>query len=423
MPLAAEHTDVLMLMVCTFRRDRLQPYGQERPTSPFLQLLSEHGVLFEHAIVQSSWTKPSMGSLLTGRWTGVLQLDDPGDRGHTNRALAPGFYTAAEALKAGGYRTLGASANPNVSSTFGFDQGFDLHHEPEHLWRDSDEASPTGDQLIEQLLADLDDTPAHQRVYLQALFVDTHAPRRPSRQAIRAVKVEGVETTQRVLQYDASLLTLDAHLARMLLEVQARRPNLLVAVVGDHGEGLKLPEHHGKGHGNHLYTTTTQVPLLWWHPALPEQGRSIDGLTMGVDLLPTLLDLLHLPAPTPLDGDSQAPAILGETGRASHELAFTETLFRKSSKTAVIGQGYHLVRDHKAGPKRERIDEALYDLDEALQQTDLSGNHPRVLELLGAELDAWEAEVRHARDSSGDPIEGAPSEATLQQLRTLGYIE
>ncbi len=62
LPLDLEHTDVLVMMVCTFRRDRLQPYGQSRPTTPFLQELAERGVLFEHAIVQSPWTRPRSSS-------------------------------------------------------------------------------------------------------------------------------------------------------------------------------------------------------------------------------------------------------------------------------------------------------------------------------------------------------------------------
>ena len=156
LPLDAQHTDVLLALVCTLRRDRLEPYGGPRPTTPFLQLVADHGALFEHAIVQSSWTRPSTGSLLTGRYAHALQLDDPGKASFHNRALADSFVTVAEALDANGYRTIGASGNPNISSTFGFHQGFDVHHEPERLWREAHGPPPSGADLNTQLLEELD---------------------------------------------------------------------------------------------------------------------------------------------------------------------------------------------------------------------------------------------------------------------------
>ena len=348
----------------------------------------------------------------------MLQLDDPGDEAFHNRALAPDFVTIAEAMSAQGYRTIGASGNPNISSTFGFDQGFDAYHEPESLWRDSSGPAPTGAELNAQLLAELDATPSDQRVYLQGFYVDTHAPRRPATKALRKVQVEGDSTPRRVLAYDAALLTLDAHLAELYLEVKRRRPNLLFIVVGDHGEGLTWPAHHGKGHGNYLYTSSVDVPFLWFHPALPEPGRRIEGLSMGIDLAPTILELLGGTFPVPVDGSSQAKALLGESERSSHDLAFTQTYFRRSDKTAVLGQGYHLIRDRAAGGEQ-----AMYDLDEALQTDDVSGNHPTVQGLLAEELDQWEQRVARSLQRQGGPVEGQPSKGMLEQLRTLGYIE
>ncbi|MFH1468804.1 MAG: sulfatase [Pseudomonadota bacterium] len=423
MPLDLADTDVLVAMVCTFRRDRLQPYGQQRPTSPFLQLMAEHGVLFEHAVVQSPWTRPSTGSLVTGRWARVLQLDSPGPESFQNRALAESATTLAERLHERGYRTIGASGNPNISSTFGFRQGFDTWHEPAVLWRDAEGPPPSGDLLVDAIIADLDATEEGQRVYLQAFFVDTHTPRRPSRQALRAVSARGAQSTRRVLVYDASLRTLDAHLAALFLAVQARRPNLLFVVVGDHGEGLKLPDNHGPGHGNHLYTTTTEVPFLWFHPSLPEPGRRIEGLAMGIDLVPTVMDLLEGAPPEGLDGASEAPALRGLSTSAVHDLAYSETWFRRADKIAVTGHGFHLIRDHAPKHGSGVPTEALYSSEEALEQTDVAAQEPGAMRTLTVALDAWEREVQAATDAAGPPVQGDPSAHDIEQLKTLGYLD
>ncbi|MBN1334698.1 MAG: sulfatase-like hydrolase/transferase, partial [Deltaproteobacteria bacterium] len=420
LPLSAAHTDVVLAIVCTFRKDRLQAYGQTRDTSPFLARLAANGVAFERTITQASWTRPSVGSMLTGLWPGVLQLDDPSDRGFHNRSLSAEATTLSEILEGAGYRALGISGNPNVSSTFGFDQGFAVYHEPEVLWRDEQGPPPSGGTLVQQLLEDLDASASDQRVYLQALFVDTHAPRHPTLRARRAIErgEEGGDVSERVRRYDAALRTLDGHLADLFVEVQRRRPNLLFVVIGDHGEGLDLPPGHGPGHGNHLYTTTTDVPFLIWHPALPQPGRRVDGLAMGVDLLPTILELLGLPVPGQLDGLSQAGAVLGRTSTAAHEKAFSETLFRKSDKTAVMADGWHLIRDRKAGGE-----ERLYHLSEPLEVSDHLADQPEVRARLGAELDAWEARVRAAAEASGPPVEALPSKETLHRLEMLGYLD
>ncbi len=424
MPLSAAETDVLVALVCTFRKDRLQPYGLDSPTTPFLQQLSEHGALFERTIVQSSWTRPSMGSLLTGRWTRSLQLDDPSDRPMLDLALSPEQQTLAEAMNGHGFRTLGASGNPNVSSVFGFDQGFDVHHEPRNLWRDASSPPPSGLVLTEQLLRELDKVPTDERVFLQAFFVDTHAPRRPSVKARRAV-ARGKDTrdaSQRVRQYDAALHTLDSYLAQLWSEVKKRRPNLLFVVIGDHGEGLYLPRSHGKGHGNQLYTTTTDVPFLWQHPSLP-QNRRIGGLAMGLDLFPTLLDLLGLPIPRRCDGASQAAALRGTAKSSSHQLAHSETMFRKSFKTAIFADGYQLIRDHRAVSSNDEPRQSLYRLEEALQQRELTPDKPDVVTSLAGALDDWEADMEASLKDLGAPLTSEPSSDDLERLRILGYVE
>ena len=80
-------------------------YGYERQTTPVIDDLANHGIVFERVIAQSSWTKTSMASLWTGTYPaahGVLRFDNviPDD------AVMP-----AEIFKAAGYRTVGIWRN------------------------------------------------------------------------------------------------------------------------------------------------------------------------------------------------------------------------------------------------------------------------------------------------------------------------
>jgi arylsulfatase A-like enzyme len=107
-------------------------YGYDRARTPAIDRLAVEGVLFERAIAQSSWTRPSFGTLFTSRYPSDHQAawrllkNEPGDR-HSlyNRPLRSDLPTLAEMLDAGGYLTVAINTNVQTSKPFGFDHGFD----------------------------------------------------------------------------------------------------------------------------------------------------------------------------------------------------------------------------------------------------------------------------------------------------------
>ena len=53
---------VIVYLVDTLRADHTSPYGYARDTTPHLTEFAKDAVLFETAIAQASWTKPSVAS-------------------------------------------------------------------------------------------------------------------------------------------------------------------------------------------------------------------------------------------------------------------------------------------------------------------------------------------------------------------------
>lgn len=426
-PLKLGETSVMLVIACTLRKDRVQPWGAPRPTAPFLDAMARQGVLFEHTYVQAPWTRPSVGSLVTGQWPASLNLDDPDADMVSNRALSEDVVTLADLFQDAGYRTVGASANPNVNSLFGFSQGFDVNREPEVLWRDARAADlPKGDTVVDEVLSALEPGVPH---YVQAVFVDTHTPRRPSRVATRALFARTQRPTDdlgmRLAEYDAAVRTLDGHLARLFVEARRRLPNLLFVLVGDHGEGLSFPEGHGMAHGNFLYSSATEVPFLVHHPSLPEPGRRIRGVACGIDLVPTLLDLLGIPHPPGLAGRSEMDPILGRSQVAVHSESYAQTWFRRSDRASVImslgGRTWHLIRNGQGGPVRKEWE--LYDLGEGLEERETSFTQPGVTDELMTRLTAWEARMREAAAAGGPPRLADLPETTTRRLKAMGYVE
>lgn len=112
--------NVVLIIIDTLRQDKLSAYGFPEETSPEIDRMAEQGVRFNRVIAQSSWTRPSIGSMLTSQYPRTLGIYK-----ETGEVLPDDFVTIAEALREAGYTTIGATANANINTSFNFQQGFD----------------------------------------------------------------------------------------------------------------------------------------------------------------------------------------------------------------------------------------------------------------------------------------------------------
>ena len=110
----AKKKNVVVVVIDTLRADRMSLYGCERNTTPGIDEWSRRGVVFDHANAASSWTVPSMGMLLTGRY-----------RQGSGKTITENQRLLSQVLQAAGYRTIGIVANPVLNSLQGFDVGYE----------------------------------------------------------------------------------------------------------------------------------------------------------------------------------------------------------------------------------------------------------------------------------------------------------
>lgn len=127
--------------------------------------------------------------------------------------------------------------------------------------------------------------------------------------------------------YEGAVAASDAAIGELLAALDARGQlaNTVIVVTADHGEML-YEDGLGVGHGDHLYGKgTLNVPLLMRWPGLARPGAHVRTAVPLVDLAPTVLARIGLPAPPGVDGvdqsavaDGRAPAaprpVFAETG-------------------------------------------------------------------------------------------------------------
>ena len=99
--------------------------------------------------------------------------------------------------------------------------------------------------------------------------------------------------------------------------------NTIIVLVSDHGELLYAhPKDFNMADHRSVYDADLHIPLIFRGPGIPA-GKRVDALASHYDVLPTLLDLEGLSAPSNLDGMSLKPIFSGQTSSV-HPYLFAE---------------------------------------------------------------------------------------------------
>ncbi len=427
----AERPNVIIYLIDTLRADHLGVYGYDRPTSPNIDRFAADSVLFANARAQSSWTRPSVVSLLTGlqpRSHGVNRRED---------AVSESVETIAELLARRGYETAGFVTNGNAGPNFGLDQGFSHYR---YLRESADISSRhrLSDHLNLWIFHWLENrAPDAGPFFLYAHTTDPHAPYTPAEpfrrrfapdvdpqigllDNVRAIISGSRETTEHTRKdladlYDAEIAFNDHHFGQLIERLKERGfyESSLIILVADHGE--EFLDHDGWEHGVTLFDEQLHVPLIVKFPneGLPRgvnAGMRVDATVGQVDVMPTILDLLGLVAPA-LDGVS----LLDAPDRAS----FAHLSMQDREMRSVTRRGWKLIIDDSPFPRHLPLQ--LFSLKADRRETvELAGERPFERELLSQLMRRWELDLAQRARSLGEQAE-IPDELR-RQLEALGYL-
>ena len=140
-----------------------------------------------------------------------------------------------------------------------------------------------------------------------------------------------------------------------------------------------------RGHKHQMWEGGLRVPALACWPGHLSENKTCSFQTGTVDYLPTILDLLGLPAieNRPMDGISLVPVLKGELSARPVPLAFGyQRLYDGTELYAFIKGKYKICIPEKGDPMM------LFDLESDPGETkDLSRTHPELMQQLQAELE------------------------------------
>ena len=181
----------------------------------------------------------------------------------------------------------------------------------------------------------------------------------------------------------------DSAVGRMLamLDTHGLRDDTIVLFTSDHGDNLGS---HGRWNKSLFYQESSSVPSIWRGPGVEPSKVATEQVVSHVDILPTVLDLLDMPAPAHAQGRSVAPVLRGEADALPNNYAFIESEIQAVGiRTPRYTFAKRFDRETRTTTRRRM---RLYDTDEdPFEMTNLADvdvNHPAI-EALEPLLDEW----------------------------------
>lgn len=434
---AAQGPNLLLISIDTLRADRLGTWGYPLPTSPTLdRRLAGEGVTFLDTWSQSPKTTPSHMTMLTALYPcahgiGLWWGDRPA------HVLNPAAHTLAEVLRNAGFSTAAFTGGAHMDGSRGFDHGFQVyedkgggtelgralrwlkHHHRErfflffHTYQIHDPYLPPPELVRE--FGDGYQGPILDTVK-QLRRGDAPYEEQSKRfwASVDRTKPADVEFVQRL--YAAGIRNMDATTLAPLLDALRQwdvERDTLVVFTSDHGEAF---DEHGVFLHDDLYRGTLHVPLVLRFPGRLPAGKRVDARARLVDVMPTILDLLGVPASDGMQGRSLVPFVREDGGGRDAPSEFDDS------------PRAHPFESLRAGPFSyilEGTREQLFDLGtDPGETTDLAAAQPDTLTTFRTARALRLEECKRLAALYGPVGAGvAPTDERVKQLRALGYVE
>jgi arylsulfatase A-like enzyme len=290
--------NILLIVADSLRADHLGCYGYKRPTSPYIDKFAAEAVVFEKAMSNSSWTKPSIGSVFTSLYPHEHQAFYWPD------SLSDKFLTLAEMLVNKNYLTFATQTNPLITKKYNFDQGFQYFQE-----MIEEKAEAVTSSFFSWL-----DRNRKSRFFAYLHYIDTHVPYNGPQEFSQIYGLKSYSTITRgsferfdisvlsemslsqeakdclINLYDNSIRYFDQSFEKILeyLKNVEILDNTIVIFTADHGE--EFWEHNKAFHGHSMHREVLQVPLIIKYSSkLP--AKRVKSCVQLLDLFPTILSL------------------------------------------------------------------------------------------------------------------------------------
>jgi len=363
--------NIILIVMDTVRADHLSCYGHHRRTTPNIDDLARHGVLYENAFTAAPWTPPSHASIFTGKYPSHHRTIGKDVR------LKKENTSLAEILSRNGYSTLGVTCCQLLGLESGFERGFEKFIELKppsllsfmfdrlyckdyirHLIYGPDGNTYRATESVKTHLKRRGKK--RQPFFLFINYFNSHTPYDPPRPFkkmfyngfheprihLKEVLLNKIQRTGDKISDDevdirrlrwiasggggfafaakkASISEKEWEIVKSWYDGEIAYLDYQFGTLLDflHDESIFentlfiITSDHGESFGEHglavhplcLYESVLHVPLIVSHPHLASGGKPISSLVSTIDIFPTITNLLDLKFDKEIQGRSLYP--------------------------------------------------------------------------------------------------------------------
>ncbi len=348
--------NILFIAVDTLKADHMGCYGYGKDTTPNIDMLASKGVRFSECFSHTNCTQPGFTTMFSGMYsiTHDIISHDIVTRGKGYVEINRDVHLFPEILKKHGYKTL--AADNLASMRPWFKRGYDEYvyttpdGKPECM-ADAKDVSDIAVRLLEKHKG--------EKFFLFVHFWDPHQPYEPPEEFDRFYHggnpknpgnheldlwrrslfggslFPGITDPEYIIsKYDGEIAYADEHVGQVLkaLDKWGLREDTLIVLTSDHGEIMNEPNCTLLGHAVRfchmdLYDNVLRIPLIIFHPMLPE-NKVFDQFVQHVDIAPTLLDIIGVRNDTGMEGIDLLPLIKGKTNTTRDWVEISEHTYQ-----------------------------------------------------------------------------------------------
>jgi arylsulfatase A-like enzyme len=369
-----EDTNVILVSLQCLRPDHLGVYGYKRNTSPNIDRLSKSSILFDNTIAQANLTPVSMMSVLTSQYprvNGMVAFDVARDSVKSR--------TLPEILKYYGYSTAAVSGSPEFFMRYDtesgteiklgdvFSRSFDYFGRTRKGLGTSLRVAPT--ESLDWIQKNKDkkffmwiasgivhvpyaagvpnadkkifDPPGYKPFWnsFPSVSGEEGAADDPTYDILMRIyrddyflgfkpvhHLTAADKEYITARYDAAIRYTDIFIGQLvdLLEKTGLSKNTVLIIHSIHGEDFGERETYV--HHYDLSEPVVKSALMVRLPGGDKGGKRVSEQVQGIDIVPTVLDYLGIPANHDFQGNSLLPLIKGEAGAVGSEYAYIDRI-------------------------------------------------------------------------------------------------
>lgn len=397
--------NVILFTLDTLRADFVGAYGKGKAGTPNMDRIAAEGTLFENCIAQTPLTLPSHTSILSGTYPLYHQVRDNGG------FLVPeSLEFISEVLQKQGFTTAAFIASYVLHSKWGFNQGFNTYSDDFDLTKFKKISLGNVQKRADEILGDarkwLGEN-KHKKFFTWIHLYDPHTPYDPPSPFKEKFADRPYRGEVEYLDYELGLFF-------DWLKKEGIYDNSLIIMMADHGESLG--EHDEDSHGFFIYRPTVWIPLII-HAPFKFPRQKINNIVESVDVAPTILEALGIPAPGSFQGQSLLNLMFGDK-EGRKDIAYTETYYPRMHYgwSELKALYYNKNWKYILAPKQE-----LYDLQEdAAEKENLALKESVQARKARTRLQEFITEKSQNARKVGEALK--LDKEDLQKLAALGYF-